>query len=237
MCGCEHHRDHNAPCTCTCPDHKAVRAEMSRTAPMSAADHTLTDAERAMFERIEDTGDTQGLTWRVQELVTEARALADEESASRVALANQLATAEAEKEALRADRDEIADRLSVVLCDLTGGKLSKTGYSAQTMIQAVEEEFEERAEAAEAALAGLVAAVVALAEASLQDGRGGAWVHDVWFRALIDADHAAALRAREAKALREAADDLLQVGLPSPSRREVHVWLRDRADSIEQAHP
>ncbi len=54
---------------------------------------------------------------------------------------------------------------------------------------------------------------------------------------LIDADHAAALRAREAKALREAADDLLQVGLPSPSRREVHVWLRDRADSIEQARP
>ena len=41
---------------------------------MSATDHTLTDAERAMFERIEDTGDTQGLTWRVQELVAEARA-------------------------------------------------------------------------------------------------------------------------------------------------------------------
>lgn len=187
---------------------------------MSATDHTLTDAERAMFERIEDTGDTQGLTWRVQELVTA-----------------RLATAEAEKEALRADRDEIADRLSVVLCDLTGGKLSKTGYSAQTMIQAVEEEFEQRAEAAEAALSGLVAAVEAVAEASLQDGRGGAWVHDVWFRILLDADHAAALRAREAKALREAADDLLQVGLPSPSRREVHVWLRDRADSIEQARP
>ena len=79
---------------------------------MSATDHTLTDAERAMFERIEDTGDTQGLTWRVQELVTEARALADEESASRVALANQLIAAEAKKEALRAERDEALAKLS-----------------------------------------------------------------------------------------------------------------------------
>ncbi len=69
---------------------------------MSTTDHTLTDAERAMFERIEDTGDTQGLTWRVQELLA-ARLAAAEESASRVALANRLATAEAEKEALRAE--------------------------------------------------------------------------------------------------------------------------------------
>ena len=45
MCGCEHHRDHNAPCTCTCPGHKAVREEMSRNAPMSATEHTLTAAE------------------------------------------------------------------------------------------------------------------------------------------------------------------------------------------------
>ena len=232
MCGCEHHRDHNAPCTCTCPDHKAVRAEMSRTAPMSATDHTLTDAERAMFERIEDTGDTQGLTWRVQELVTEARALADEESAARVALANQLIAAEAKKEALRAERERYKRDATVML-----------GYT----------------QTAEAALAGLVAGLSELAddlaaraehchnladdetsreEKKRLNGKGtGLGIAHMLAAELIDADHAAALRAREAKALREAADDLLQVGLPSPSRREVHVWLRDRADSIEQARP
>ena len=78
---------------------------------MSATDHTLTNAERAMFERIEDTGDTQGLTWRVQELVAEARALADEESASRVALANQLIAAAAEREALRPRDRDLVSRL------------------------------------------------------------------------------------------------------------------------------
>ena len=108
---------------------------------MSATDHTLTDAERAMFERIEDTGDTQGLTWRVQELVAEARALADEE------------------------------------------------YAGKAL------EHHARTEAAEAALAGLVAAVEAVAEASLRDGRGGTWVHDEWFRALIDSDLRALLTA------------------------------------------
>ncbi len=164
---------------------------------MSATDHTLTDAERAMFERIEDTGDTQGLTWRVQELVAEARALADEESASRVALANQLATAEAEKEALRerveyVRRDSNRRRVRQVrqlqdrLTELAG-VAEERGYDVQAQM--------ERAEAAEAALTGLVAAVEAVAEASLRDGRGGTWVHDEWFRALIDADLRALLTA------------------------------------------
>ena len=225
MCGCEHHRDRNAPCTCTCPDHKAVREEMSRNAPMSATDHTLTDAERAMFERIEDTGDTQGLTWRVQELVTEARALADEESAARVALANQLIAAEAKKEALRAEADSRADRITRAL----GGEITRARAQRDTA--------RARAEAAEAALAGLVAAVEALAEASLQDGRGGAWVHDVWFRALIDADHAAALRAHEAKALRDAASDLAHCVEAGWSSVQIVNALYNRADSIEQARP
>ena len=30
MCGCEHHWDLNAPCTCDCLSHKGVRAEMRR---------------------------------------------------------------------------------------------------------------------------------------------------------------------------------------------------------------
>lgn len=29
MCGCEHHWDTNAPCTCNCPDHEGVRREMA----------------------------------------------------------------------------------------------------------------------------------------------------------------------------------------------------------------
>ena len=139
---------------------------------------------------------------------------------------------------LRASIADVPDDYEVVLdnaevddCEISAVRVVAERYAGKAL------EHHARTEAAEAALAGLVAAVEAVAEASLRDGRGGTWVHDEWFRALIDADHAAALRACEAKALREAADDLLQVGLPSPSRREVHVWLRDRADSIEQARP
>ena len=151
---------------------------------MSTTDHTLTDAERAMFERIEDTGDTQGLTWRVQELVAEARALADEE------------------------------------------------YAGKAL------EHHARTEAAEAALAGLVAAVEAVAEASLRDGRGGTWVHDVWFRILIDSDHAAALRAHEALAWDDAVTEGFDGGwLHDAARDELLARNPYRADSIEQARP
>lgn len=75
---------------------------------------------------------------------------------------------------VEAERDDLADRLSALLCDLTGGLMSKTGYSASTMIQAVEAEFEKhqtaemvdaiaRAESAEAAHAELVAGIEGLA--------------------------------------------------------------------------
>lgn len=50
------------------------------------------------------------------------------------------------------ERDDIADRLSALLCDLTGGRMSKTGYSVSTMIQAVEAEFEKHATEDTAAL-------------------------------------------------------------------------------------
>lgn len=40
------------------------------------------------------------------------------------------------------ERDEVAGRLSELLCDLTGGRLSKPGYDVATMAQAVEEHFE-----------------------------------------------------------------------------------------------
>ena len=130
---------------------------------------------------------------------------------------------EAEKEALRAERDAEAARADdlnreVVNCDRL--------------------DLRARTEAAEAALAGLVAAVEALAGASLQDGRGGAWVHDVWFRALIDADHAAALRAREAKAWDDAVTEGFDGGwLHDVARDDLLGRNPYRADSIEQARP
>lgn len=40
---------------------------------------------------------------------------------------------------LATERDTYAARLSEVLCDLTGGRLSKPDYDSQTMIQAIEE--------------------------------------------------------------------------------------------------
>ena len=36
------------------------------------------------------------------------------------------------------ERDEIADRLSILLCDLTGGRLSKTTYPVPVMVQEIE---------------------------------------------------------------------------------------------------
>ena len=39
-------------------------------------------------------------------------------------------------------RDEVSGRLSELLCDLTGGLLSKPGYDVPTMTQAVEDHFE-----------------------------------------------------------------------------------------------
>lgn len=30
MCGCDHHRDANEPCTCECPEHRGVREQMAR---------------------------------------------------------------------------------------------------------------------------------------------------------------------------------------------------------------
>ena len=202
MCGCEHHWDRNAPCTCTCPGHKAVREEMSRNAPMSATDHTLTAPERENIEellRLHVLADDEQIVYDLFETLLTQRGVTYEA---------RLTTAEAEKEALRAEREEWSDI-------------------------ATDEQIARQD--AEVALTGLVAAVSELADQHW-DWKAGRVLHG-HLRALIDADHAAALRAEKAKALREAADDLLQVGLPSPSRREVHVWLRDRADSIEQARP
>lgn len=51
-----------------------------------------------------------------------------------------------EEEKLRAEaeaeRDDLAQRLSHLLCDLTGGLLSKTNYDVQTMAQAIAEQAE-----------------------------------------------------------------------------------------------
>ena len=234
MCGCEHHRDHNAPCTCTCPGHKAVREEMSRNAPMSATDHTLTAPERENIEellRLHVLADDEQIVYDMFETLLTQRGVTYEA---------RLATAEAEKEALRERveyvrrdstkrRERHVRQLQGRLTELAG-VAEERGYDVQAQM--------ERAEAAEAALAGLVAAVEALAQASLQDGRGGAWVHDVWFRALIDADHAAALRAHEALAWDDAVTEGFDGGwLHDAARDDLLARNPYRADSIEQAHP
>lgn len=79
-------------------------------------------------------------------------------------LTDRLAAVEAERDANEADLDDVAGRLSDLLCELTDGLMSKTGYPVRTMVQAVEAVFEKqeinnaadliaRAESAEAALA------------------------------------------------------------------------------------
>jgi hypothetical protein len=159
--------------------------------------------------------------------------LCDEQSASRVALANQLATAEAEKEALRASKSALVEKVKRLQDQIARANM-EPGQDRQKAMHA----YAARTEAAEAALAGLVAAVEALAQASLQDGRGGAWVHDVWFRALIDADHAAALRAHEALAWDDAVTEGFDGGwLHDAARDDMLARNPYRADSIEQAHP
>lgn len=51
----------------------------------------------------------------------------------------RLSKARTARFAAEQDRDDLADRLSELLCDLTGGKLSKTNYSVQTMKTEIEE--------------------------------------------------------------------------------------------------
>ena len=118
------------------------------------------------------------------------------------------------------------------------------------MVRAVESILAARlatAEAAEAALAGLVVAVEALADEWDVVDIGHPWLEGSFgdaaddLRARISADHAAALRAHEAKALRDAAevlwDNSNHYGGIQWGRQDYVAWLRDRADSIEQARP
>ena len=224
---------------------------------MSTTDHTLTDAERAMFERIEDTGDTQGLTWRVQEL-----------------LAARLATAEAEKEALRAessiarmDAERYAGNLRYIAKHAYDGErcvwCGINIYDAAEDDPCVDHEpitytTETKPEAAEAALAGLVAKIKALA--GEWDEVANKWHYAVWhesqkanardLRAIIPADATTALDAVKAQAAREAllaaADDYERERI---ERHEIVIaaldskydngvvsgpakFLRARADSI-----
>lgn len=79
-----------------------------------------------------------------------------------VALLADLDAARERVRVVEGERDDLADRLSALLCDLTGGLMSKTNYPVSVMVQAVEAEFEKyataelvdataRAESAEAA--------------------------------------------------------------------------------------
>ena len=80
----------------------------------------------------------------------------------------EIAKAEHEKaEAAEVERDEIAGRLSALLCELTGGRLSKTTYDVRTMVAEIDSAYddaqrEERTELER--LAEVVARVEALAD-------------------------------------------------------------------------
>jgi len=67
--------------------------------------------------------------------------------------------ARAERDAAEAEVERLSSNLGDLLCDLTGGLLSKTNYDVRTMVQAVEQNFQDdvddaeaRADAAESAL-------------------------------------------------------------------------------------
>jgi hypothetical protein len=54
MCGCEHHWDTNAPCTCTCPEHESIRREMKHRAETAtlATIRAERDALAAAVDRV-----------------------------------------------------------------------------------------------------------------------------------------------------------------------------------------
>jgi hypothetical protein len=54
-----------------------------------------------------------------------------------------MALADEAQAELVAEVERLEGSLSTLLCDLTGGRLSKTNYDIRTMIQAVEEHFYE----------------------------------------------------------------------------------------------
>ena len=49
-----------------------------------------------------------------------------------------------EVDELRAEVERLEDSLSALLCELTGGRLSKTTYDVPTMVREIEAHFEER---------------------------------------------------------------------------------------------
>ena len=57
--------------------------------------------------------------------------------------AHAIANAPTDVAVLLSALDDVSSRLGGLLCDLTGGKLSKPNYSVRAMVQAVEEYFEE----------------------------------------------------------------------------------------------
>lgn len=82
-------------------------------------------------------------------------------------VAPDLAAANAEIERLRSERGDLAKRLSVLLCELTGGRMSKTNYDVRTMVAEIDAAYDEYAQQERAeveALRAAVARVEALAD-------------------------------------------------------------------------
>ncbi|MGZ4519121.1 MAG: hypothetical protein ACXVXP_09440, partial [Mycobacteriaceae bacterium] len=57
-----------------------------------------------------------------------------------------MAVADEERASLVAEVERLSSNLSDLLCELTGGRLSKTNYDVRTMVREVEAYFEEFAE-------------------------------------------------------------------------------------------
>ena len=151
---------------------------------------------------------------------------------------------------LRASIADVPDDYEVVLdnaevddCEISAVRVVAERYAGKAL------EHHARTEAAEAALAGLVAAVEALADqhervmgARLpmtdREERESGRRTVRRLRALIDADHAAALRAHEALAWDDAVTEGFDGGwLHDAARDELLARNPYRADSIEQARP
>lgn len=211
---------------------------------MSATDHTLTDAETEWFR--EECAVCLGDGCRKCEAVRD--------EVDRL-FAARLATAEAEKEALRASKSALVEKVKRLQDQIARASM-EPGQDRQKAMHA----YAGRAEAAETALAGLVAGLSELATQANDEAQTHWYRHNEAsddgdldranregevaeafdqtrsaLRALIDTDHAAALRAREAKAWDEgeaAGRDNADDGYPDPMVENPY-----RADSIEQAHP
>ena len=85
------------------------------------------------------------MTTDIEALIAEARSLWSGSAPEALSIvARTLADA---LESVAAERDDLETRLAELLCELTDGRMSKTGYDVPTMVREVEATFERAAQA------------------------------------------------------------------------------------------